>query len=150
MFNSNPRKHSDNQPSRRSDTSLIARGTSIHGDVAFSGALHLDGCVDGAVLATEDEDAVFTLSAEGRVVGEVRVANAVINGEVKGDIVATGRLELAAQACVEGDVHYRVLEMAAGARVNGRMLHQGEEPQRRLAGPDAAREDEAEPALAEG
>lgn len=153
MFNSNPRKSADNQKARHSDTSLIARGTSIRGDVEFFGALHLDGCIEGAVLAAEDSEAVFTLSAEGQVVGEVHVANAVINGEVKGNIVARGRLELAAQAYVEGDVHYKVLEMAAGARVNGRMVHQGEEPQRQLSGPDGASagvEPEPDAVLAEG
>lgn len=150
MFNSNPRKNTENQPDRHADTSLIARGTSIRGDVEFVGALHLDGCIEGAVLAADDSDAVFTLSSEGQVTGEVNVANAVVNGVVKGNIVASGRLELAAQAYVEGDVHYRVLEMAAGARVNGRMVHQGEEPQRQLAGPgraDEGMQEEAEPAL---
>lgn len=152
MFSNNQRKSGDGHPRGHasSDTSLIARGTTIRGDVEFSGALHLDGCIEGSVQASDEGDAVFTLSAEGQVTGEVRVPNAVVNGTVKGNIVASQRLELAAQARVDGDVHYRVLEMAAGARVNGRMLHQGEEPQRRLAGPDAAREDEAEPALAEG
>ncbi len=153
MFSSsNPRKNTDHQQARHADTSLIARGTSIRGDVAFSGALHLDGCIEGAVLASEDGDAVFTLSAEGQVVGEVNVANAVINGVVKGNIVAHGRLELAAQAHVEGDVHYKVLEMAAGARVNGRMVHQADDASpRQLSGPDADdAEHEPDAVLAEG
>ncbi len=136
MFSSNQRKSADGHPhGHAGDTSLIARGTSIRGDVEFSGALHLDGCIDGAVLAADGEGAVFTLSAEGQVVGEVRVPNAVINGTVKGDIVASERLELAAQARVEGDVHYRVLEMAAGAAVNGRMVYQDDTSPRQLTGP---------------
>lgn len=117
------------------DTSLIAAGTAITGDVHFSGALHLDGRIEGSVQADDDSQAVFTLSAEGEVAGEIRVPNAVINGTVRGDIYAAERLELAAQARVDGDVHYRVLEMAAGAEVNGRMVHEGSAPQRRLTGP---------------
>ncbi|GAB3022989.1 polymer-forming cytoskeletal protein [Oleiagrimonas citrea] len=131
MWNSNQRKHANtttNHDSHANDTSLIASGTRIKGDVHFSGALHLDGVIEGSVSADPDNNAVFTLSEHGRVTGEVHVPHAVINGIVKGNIHAVERLELAAQACVEGDVHYRVLEMAAGAQINGRMVHQKESP----------------------
>lgn len=152
MFSNNqqpkPTKPVRSPSTQGADTSLIARGTSITGDVHFGGALHLDGCIEGAVLAEADSEAVFTLSAEGEVAGEVRVPNAVINGVVKGNIHAAARLELAAQARVEGDVHYRVLEMAAGAEVNGRMVHQGKEPPRQLGGPEAEREDDVEEVFA--
>ena len=104
------RRRTDRAPSASNDTSLIARGTIIRGDVRFSGALHLDGRIEGAVLA-EGEDAVFTLSE---------------HGQVHGDIHAGERLELAPQARVAGDVHYRTLEMAAGAQVNGRMSHRAD------------------------
>ena len=111
------------RPSGGHETSLIARGMVVRGDLRFSGALHLDGCVEGTVLGL-GEDAVFTLSEHGQVHGEVRVPHAVLNGQVHGDVYVADRLELAAQARVQGDVHYRTLEMAAGAQVNGRMSHQ--------------------------
>jgi len=115
---------------------LIAEGTRISGDVQFKGGLHLEGVIDGAVSA-EGVDAVLTLSDKGRVNGEVRVSNAVINGTVNGDIFVGERLELAGNARVEGNVHYKVLEMAAGAQVNGKMLYQSESP-RRLSAPEPA------------
>lgn len=115
---------------------LIAEGTTIRGDVHFSGGLHLDGVIDGAIAA-EGTDAVLTLSEKGRITGEVRVSNAVINGTVKGDIFVGERLELAGNARVEGNVHYKLLEMTAGAQVTGKMLYQTESP-RRLAAPETA------------
>jgi cytoskeletal protein CcmA (bactofilin family) len=114
-------------------TTLIAEGTHIRGDVRFSGGLHLDGSIEGSVVA-EGADAVLTLSAKGRVRGEIRASNAVIAGEVNGDIHVSSRLELAGGARIEGNVHYNLLEMAAGAQVNGQMLHEGEAP-RQLTGP---------------
>ncbi|MCE5233315.1 MAG: polymer-forming cytoskeletal protein [Mizugakiibacter sp.] len=122
MFNNN-RKSS---PAAAAATSLVAKGTVVRGDVHFAGALHLEGRVEGAVLAEPGSGALFTLSEQGSVVGRIDVPNAMINGEVHGDIHVGERLELAAAARVEGDVHYRVLEMAAGARVNGKMMHQPE------------------------
>ncbi len=75
-------------------STLIAEGTTIRGDVQFGGGLHLEGVIDGSVSA-EGADSVLTLSDKGRVNGEVRVANAVINGTVNGDIFVGERLESA-------------------------------------------------------
>jgi cytoskeletal protein CcmA (bactofilin family) len=140
------RRRSD-RTSGSSDTSLIARGTVIRGDLRFSGALHLDGRIEGAVLA-ESEDAVFTLSEQGQVQGDIHVPHAIINGTVQGDIHAGERLELAPLARITGDVHYRTLEMAAGAQVNGRMSHRVEPAARELPAPSEpdAELDEAVPA----
>lgn len=117
-------------------TTLVAEGTTIRGDIEFAGGLHLDGAVEGSLLA-QGEHAVLTVSDKGRVVGEIRAANAVINGSVKGDIAVSGRLELAELARVEGNVYYKILEMAAGAQVSGRMIYDPE-PQRQLTGPSTA------------
>ena len=137
MFNNNKPTKGPAPSQRAPETSLIASGTAITGNVRFSGALHLDGSIEGSVQAEPDSQAVFTLSEHGRVTGEIRVPHAVINGVVKGDIHAAERLELAAQARVEGNVHYTVLEMAAGAQVNGKMSHAGVAgPQRQLAAPE--------------
>jgi cytoskeletal protein CcmA (bactofilin family) len=116
-------------------TTLIAEGTVIRGDIEFSGGLHMDGVVEGSVSAHGDK-AVLTLSEKGRINGEIRAPNAIINGNVVGDIFVSERLELASQARVEGNVYYKVLEMAAGAQLNGKMIFQSE-PQRQLSGPDS-------------
>jgi cytoskeletal protein CcmA (bactofilin family) len=124
-------------------STLIAEGTIIRGDVHFGGGLHLEGVIDGSVSA-EGSDSVLTLSEKGRVNGEVRVSNAVVNGAVHGDLFVGERLELAGNARIDGNVHYKVLEMAAGAQVNGKMLFQSDAP-RRLAAPDMTSGFDAEP-----
>jgi cytoskeletal protein CcmA (bactofilin family) len=126
---------------------LIAAGTTIRGDVHFTGGLHLEGAIEGSIAA-EGADSVLTMSDQGRVTGEVRVSNAVVNGVVVGDLFVGERLELAGNARVDGNVHYKVLEMAAGAQVNGKMLFQTEAP-RRLTAPGAVDDlGDAEPAHA--
>ncbi len=121
-------------------STLIAEATTIKGDVHFEGGLHLDGRIEGTIGAQAAGN-VLTLSEKGRVKGEVRVFSAVINGTIEGDLHVAERLELGATARILGNVHYKVLEMAAGAQVNGRMIHEAGE-QRRLPSP------EAEPAVA--
>jgi cytoskeletal protein CcmA (bactofilin family) len=130
------KRNEPNSSTRHAETSLISHGTIIRGDVRFTGTLHVEGRIEGSVLG-EGANAVFTLSEHGQIQGEVRVPHAMINGQVHGDIYASERLEMAAQARVVGDVRYSSLEMAAGAQVNGRMAHQGEEHvQRELPAPE--------------
>ena len=123
-------------------TTLVAEGTTIRGDIEFDGGLHMDGSVEGSITA-QGARAVLTLSEKGRVNGEIRTPNAVINGQVKGDIIVSERLELAAQARIDGNVYYKVLEMAAGAQLSGKMIYQAEPP-RQLSGPGAKTDDESD------
>lgn len=124
MFHSNRKTE---QAPGADETTIVARGVVVRGDLQFTGSLHLEGRVEGT-LGAECETAMLTVSEQGSVVGEIRVPRAVINGSVEGNIFAADHLELAAAARVEGDVHYKVLEMAAGACVSGRMVHQAEQP----------------------
>ncbi|MDW2983138.1 MAG: polymer-forming cytoskeletal protein [Rhodanobacter sp.] len=140
----NRRRSDRNDRNSSNETSLIARGTVVRGDLRFSGALHLDGRIEGSVLG-EGDDAVFTLSEHGQVHGEIHVPQAVINGHVTGDVNVSVRLELAAQARIDGDLRYHTMEMAAGAQVNGRISRQTGETPRELPAPDAEL-DEAMPA----
>lgn len=107
----------------RIDT-LVGRNTEVVGDIAFSGGLHVDGRVNGNIAATTDTNAVVSISEHGEVEGEVRVPHVVVNGKVLGDVYASDRLELAPNARVAGNVFYNLIEMAAGAEVNGKLVHQ--------------------------
>lgn len=102
--------------------SLVGQHTEIAGDVRFSGGLHVDGAVRGNVVAGADERSTLTLSEHGTIEGEVRVPYVILNGLVKGDVYATDHVELAANARVEGDVYYNLIEIAMGAEVNGKLV----------------------------
>ncbi len=108
-------------------STIIGQHTEIVGDVTFSGGLHVDGVIKGNVFATDGTDTVLTLSEAGEIEGGVHVPNVILNGKVKGDVYASGRLELASKAQVSGNVHYNLLEMEMGAEVNGKLLHSSEE-----------------------
>jgi cytoskeletal protein CcmA (bactofilin family) len=108
-------------------TTLIAGSTEIRGDVHFHGRLHVDGKIDGAIRG-EGAQAMLTLSEHAKVTGELQAPHIIINGSVTGDVTASERLELASNARVEGNVFYKVLEMSAGAQINGKMVHRAEPP----------------------
>ncbi len=102
---------------------LIGIKTNVTGDISFSGGLRIDGHVHGNITATEDEQSTLVLSDEGSVVGEIKVANVIVNGTVTGPIHAKEYLELQAKAKVFGDVHYGSMEIHLGASVEGKMIH---------------------------
>ncbi len=105
---------------------LIGAGTHIRGDLVFEGGLHLDGVVEGQVVGGDAPDSILMVSERGRILGDVKVTNLILDGTVLGDVHASGRVELAPRARVTGTLYYRYLEMAMGAEVNGRLVHQDE------------------------
>lgn len=102
---------------------LIGPQVTIHGDLVFSGGLYVEGRIHGKIIAEEGSRAVLTLAEQGRIEGEVQAPIVVINGELHGDVHASERIELAAKARVQGNVHYKVVEMRAGATLTGRLIH---------------------------
>jgi len=113
-------------PQKRID-SLIGAGTTVEGDVTFSGGLRIDGVVHGKVATVDNQPATLVLSEQARIDGEVHVSHVVINGAVSGPVTANDYLELQAKARVNGDVVYRTLEMHVGAVVQGKLLHSEQE-----------------------
>jgi cytoskeletal protein CcmA (bactofilin family) len=106
----------------RIDT-LIGPKTRVHGDVDFTGGLHLDGHVNGDVRGAADGHAILSVSETGTVEGSVSAACVLLNGTVNGDIDATDRVELGAKARVLGNVYYGVIESAVGAQILGKLSH---------------------------
>jgi cytoskeletal protein CcmA (bactofilin family) len=114
--------------------SLIGAGTTVTGDVSFSGGLRVDGVVRGAVRCSEPEKGgMLVISEHGMVEGEVRASHVVVSGRIQGPVHAAVLIELQPKARVQGDVQYRALEMHHGAVVEGLMVHIPAET--RVAGP---------------
>lgn len=114
-----------NKPNNRID-SLIGAGTTIEGNVIFTGGLRIDGVVKGNVSATADQAGTLVVSEQARIDGEVTVSHLVINGAVNGPIRSSEFLELQPQARLTGDVEYSAIEMHLGAIVQGRLVHQAD------------------------
>lgn len=101
---------------------LIGAGTRIEGDVAVTGGVHIEGYVKGNVRTAPGGTAVLSIAEKGVVEGTVDVPRVVVHGEVKGDIRAAEKVELGATARISGNVAYGIIEMAAGAVIQGRLM----------------------------
>jgi cytoskeletal protein CcmA (bactofilin family) len=104
----------------RIDT-LIGKASRVNGDLEFAGGLHLDGSIAGNVRASPSEDSSLSISETGSIEGNVEAGNVMLNGTVRGDIVARDRVVLGATARVQGNVYYGVIEMTLGAQIMGKL-----------------------------
>jgi cytoskeletal protein CcmA (bactofilin family) len=104
----------------RIDT-LIGKSAHLHGDIEFAGGLHLDGSIVGNVRSDRTPASTLSVSQGASIEGMVDVPNVRLDGTVKGDIHAPGRVVLGATARVEGNLYYGVIEMTLGAQIMGKL-----------------------------
>lgn len=109
----------------RIDT-LIGKASRVHGGMEFAGGLHLDGAIEGNLRADPVEGSSLSVSESGSIDGNVEVDNLMLNGAVRGDIVARGRVVLGATARIQGNVYYGVIEMTLGAQIMGKLTRLSE------------------------
>lgn len=86
----------DNVPAR------IGKTVVIRGEVKGSEDLIVDGRVEGTILLSESR---LTIGASANVAADLSAKEILILGQVQGNLVATGRVELRAGCVVEGDIH---------------------------------------------
>ena len=105
---------------------LVGQNTKINGDLNFEGGCHVDGTVNGNVSADTDSNSALSVSEDANIKGGVTVPYVVLHGIVRGDVFASRRVELGPTARVIGNVYYNLIEMAIGAEINGKLVHQPE------------------------
>ena len=108
------------------ELTLVGSNSKIDGDINFSGRCHVDGTVNGNIKADPESESLLTVVGDGTVEGGVSVPYVELNGIVRGDVVASQRVKLGATARVIGNVYYNLIEMAIGAEINGKLIHQPE------------------------
>ena len=101
---------------------LISASAKVHGDVEFSGVLHIEGRVLGAVRACGEGESTVSVGEGGVIDRGVEATHVVVNGTVRGDVQATGKVALGPNAQVLGNVQYGTIESAVGAQISGRLV----------------------------
>lgn len=115
MFQKNamPSRENGHEPE-----TIIAASVKVEGDFASEGNVLIEGVVEGSLRTERD----LRVGERARIAADVTAANAVIAGEVRGNLVVGERLELEPTARVYGDVRTKVLVVASGASLNGKIL----------------------------
>jgi len=101
--------------------SLIASGSDIRGNLIFTDGLRIDGSVHGDIHANTEHTSLLVVSETAVIQGEIHADHVIINGKVNGPVYAGSLLELQPMAQIQGDVHYKSLEMHQGAVISGQL-----------------------------
>lgn len=96
---------------------IIAASVKVEGDFASQGNVLIEGVVEGSLRTDGD----LRVGERARISADVTAANAVVAGEVRGNLTVGERLELESTARVHGDVKTKILIVASGATINGKL-----------------------------
>ena len=103
---------------------LIGKGAEVQGNLRFVGGLHVDGKIQGHVIAeiAPTGEAAVSLSATGVIEGNLESPFVVLDGRVKGDVRASERALLPLGSCGEGTRQYGPLTFVDGAQIHGGLV----------------------------
>ena len=114
-------------------STVIGKAVTIRGEVSGNEDLYLDGDMEGTITLSEN---VLTLGPNARVLANLRAKDIVVYGNLKGDIHATGKVEIRGSAVVKGDIYSRRLSIEDNASIQGKVNlgaaeigHQAAEPE---------------------
>lgn len=97
-------------------TATIGKSVYIKGQILSKEDLVIDGNVEGSVEAQENR---ITIGPNGRVIANVKARDVVVVGQLKGNIEASGRVDIRKGANLTGDIRYAKISIEEGADLRG-------------------------------
>ncbi len=108
-------KEPENQVVASGQTSIIAQGCKFDGAVQVKGTLRVEGEFKGTIGTPES----LVIGKTGVVRANVTVKNAIIGGQLFGNITAENKIELQSGSHVEGDIKTKRLVIDEGVFFEG-------------------------------
>lgn len=103
-------------PVTAGDQASIGKGLFIKGEITGTESLFIDGKVEGTVALAGNR---VTVGRNGQVAASITAREIVILGKVRGDIVATDRVDIRAEGALTGDVTAARISIEDGAYFKG-------------------------------
>ena len=102
-----------NAPKSSIETSIIAKDTTIKGNLEFVGTLIVEGTLESQIKGVE-----LTIQKNGKINGSLDVQALNCHGQIEGDISAK-TVVIHGSAMVSGEIKAETLEIEPGATING-------------------------------
>ena len=99
------------------DVQMLGPQSVLEGNLVFEGTLFLNGHAKGSIESRAGE---IVVGEDAVIHADVFVRTATINGEIKGTVCATERIELHPLARLYGALNAPVVQIDAGAIFEGR------------------------------
>ena len=98
------------------EQTFLGKDASFKGELSFKGTLCIDGKFEGKIHTID----TLIISLDGSVEGDINAGNVICEGRVKGNIVASTKVELRQDSNVIGDIQSPSLIIAVGAKLDGK------------------------------
>ncbi|MEM1214974.1 MAG: polymer-forming cytoskeletal protein [Bacteroidota bacterium] len=93
----------------------IVQGTEIEGTVKANSDIRIDGAINGKLFC----DAKVIIGPTGKITGEIRCENAVVEGSFDGNLQVKETLNIRETAKVNGDISVGKLIVQPGGHLDG-------------------------------
>jgi cytoskeletal protein CcmA (bactofilin family) len=94
---------------------ILGRTSLFRGDFSADGAFRIDGWIEGSV----ESRAAVVIGESGAVRGNVRGTDVVVAGQIFGNVVCSGHLEILAKGKIEGDIDAQSVRIETGGIFRG-------------------------------
>ena len=98
------------------EQATIGKGLYIKGEITGSESLYVDGKIEGSVNLPGNR---VTIGRNGQVSASINAREIVVLGKVRGNIVATDRVDIRAEGALTGDVAAARISIEDGAFFKG-------------------------------
>lgn len=112
-----PERSSAPAPAARTGESVLAAGLTIEGKIEGNGNVRVAGNFKGNVTVKGE----LAIEPGAKVEGEVSADTVLVGGDVRGQIVASSRVELRESGVLVGDLKAGSLTVAAGSKMRGKV-----------------------------
>jgi cytoskeletal protein CcmA (bactofilin family) len=103
---------------RAAEPTVIGHGAVIEGSVRTAAAVHVNGRIEGVLIA--EGEAV--IGKAGSVQGDVLAEQLDVQGQIDGNVSVRGHLHVAASGVLRGEVRYGTLQVERGGILAGSAL----------------------------
>ena len=125
-------------PASSATVTLIAKTSHVEGSIKGAGTVHIEGTVKGKL----DCSSSVLVAEGGKVEAELKAETITIAGKLKGDAIATQKIELTPTAEVEGDITAPRILIREGATFEGQVFMT---TKKNVKAPEPAKKNEKDP-----
>jgi len=106
----------ENQINNETDT-IIGPSVKVEGEFVTEGNMIIEGVICGMIKTTKN----LKVGENSKIFANIYAENALISGEIQGNIVILGKLELTPTAKIFGDIKTSAISIENGATLNGKL-----------------------------
>tara|TARA_B110001450_G_scaffold43142_1_gene39574 strand:+ start:1712 stop:2122 length:411 start_codon:yes stop_codon:yes gene_type:complete len=115
------RKNTNPEKNKVMERNVIAKNTTIIGDIKSDGDFRIDGTLEGSL----ETNGRVIIGSDGFIKGKVEATNADIEGKFSGELLVSNTLTIKATADISGEVIIGKLSIEPGASFNATCAMKG-------------------------